>query len=108
MGHLLWVKCTRHFFVGFFFFFLFNPQPFAKCIYVQKEIFFISQLFVYSGASAVSQKLRVVCVRSALMTNFPTIEFKVQRTATKLQHQAFSCYATLLSQVSLHLSALLL
>lgn len=106
MGHLLWVKCTRHFFVGFFF--LFNPQPFAKCIYVQKEIFFISQLFVYSGASAVSQKLRVVCVRSALMTNFPTIEFKVQRTATKLQHQAFSCYATLLSQVSLHLSALLL
>jgi len=66
------------------------------------------QAFVYSGASAVFQKLRVIYLRSALMTNFPTIEFKVQRTATDWQSQAFSCHATPLSQVSLHLLVLLL
>lgn len=90
----------------FFFSFLISSP--SQSAFVSKRDVFISTLFVYGSASAVYQKLRVIRLRSALMTNFPTVEFKVQRTATELQHQAFSCYATPLSQVSLHLPALLL
>lgn len=45
---------------------------------VLKKRRFHKQAFVYSSVSAVFQKLRVIHLTSTLMTNFPTIEFKVQ------------------------------
>lgn len=91
---------------SFFLFFLISNSSQSTLVF--KTRCFHKQAFVYSRASAVFQKLRVIHLRFTLMTNFPTIEFKVQRTATGWQSQAFSCHATPLSQVSLHLPVLLL
>lgn len=93
-------------FFSLFLFFLISSSSQSTLLF--KKRCFHKQAFVYSTASAVFQKLRVIHLRSCLMTNFPTIELKVQRTATDWRSQAFSCHATPLSQVSLHLLVLLL